>query len=125
AIVFVLLALVGGTYGVVKYLHAQRHEETDDAQVVSTISPVIPRISGYIQEVRVTDNDIVHKGDTLVVLDNRDFLIELAQAEALLQSAKSNVAAAGAGAAVADSNISTSEVNIGTVEAQIESAKID
>lgn len=125
ALVFIVLILIGGTYGIIKYLHAQHHEETDDAQVVSVISPVIPRISGYIREVRVKDNEQVRAGDTLVVLDNRDFKIKLAQAEAMLESAKSNVVAAGAGVAVAQANINTSEVNIGTVEAQIESAKID
>ena len=30
--------------------------ETDDAQIAANISPVIPRISGYVKEVRVTDN---------------------------------------------------------------------
>ena len=122
ALVFIALILVAGTYGAVKYFHAQHHEETDDAQVVSTISPVIPRVSGYIQEVRVTDNQQVHQGDTLVVLDNRDAQVQLAQAEALLESAKSNVVAAGAGEAVAQANSNTSEVAIGTVEAQIESS---
>lgn len=125
AIIFIVLILVAGTYGVIKYMHAQHHEETDDAQIVSTISPVIPRVSGYIQEVRVKDNQIVHKGDTLVVLDNRDFKINLAQATAMLESAKSNVAAAGAGVAVAEANISTTEVSVQTIEAQIESAKVD
>ncbi|QNL51464.1 HlyD family secretion protein [Olivibacter sp. SDN3] len=125
AIVFALLILIGGTYGVIKYLHAQQHEETDDAQVVSTISPVIPRVSGYIKDVRVKDNQQVRKGDTLVILDNRDFMVSLAQAEAGLASAKSNAHVAGAGIQVAQANIHTSEVNIGTVEAQIESAKVN
>jgi len=125
AIVFVVLILVGGIYGVIKFIHAQRHEETDDAQIVSTISPVIPRVAGYIQEVRVQDNQIVHKGDTLVILDNRDFQVRLAQAEALLASAKSNVDVAGAGIAVAQANIDASETNINTADAQIESAKVD
>ena len=125
AIVFILLILVGGTYGVIKYLHAQKHEETDDAQIVSTISPVIPRVAGFIKEVRVQDNQLVHKGDTLVVLDNRDYMITLAQAEAGLASATSNANIAGAGIQVAQANINTSEVNVGTVDAQIESAKIN
>ncbi|WP_134089421.1 HlyD family secretion protein [Olivibacter sp. XZL3] len=125
AIVFVLLVLVGGTYGVIKYLHSQKHEETDDAQIVSTISPVIPRVSGYIKEVRVSDNQLVHKGDTLVILDDRDYQIGLAQAEAALASAESNAHVAGAGIQVAQANISTSQVNVNTVEAQIESAKIN
>jgi len=125
AIVFILLILVGGTYGVIKYLHGQKHEETDDAQIVSTISPVIPRVAGYIKEVRVTDNQFVHKGDTLVILDDRDYQVTLAQAAAILATAKSNAGVAGAGVQVAQANIGTSQVNVNTVEAQIESAKIN
>ena len=125
AIVFIALILVGGTYGIIKYLHAQKHEETDDAQIVSTISPVIPRVAGYIQEVRVQDHQTVHKGDTLVILDNRDFQVRLAQAEAMLASAQSNVNVAGAGIEVAQANIDASETSIETVDAQIEAAKVD
>lgn len=125
AIVFIVLILVGGTYGIIKYLHAQKHEETDDAQIVSTISPVIPRVPGYIKEVRVKDNQIVHEGDTLVVLDDRDYRVALDQAKAALSSAKSNANVAGAGIDVAQANISASQVNVNTVQAQIESAKVN
>lgn len=125
AIVFILLILVGGTYGIIKYFHAQKHEETDDAQIVSTISPVIPRVPGYIKEVRVRDNQIVHKGDTLLILDDRDYQVALTQAEAALASAKSSATVAGAGIGVAQANVSTSEVNVNTVQAQIESAKVN
>ena len=125
AYVFIALILLAGIFGGIKLMHAQHHEETDDAQIVSTISPVIPRVSGYIQEVRIHDNQLVHQGDTLLILDNRDFKINLAQATALLESAKSNVEAAGAGVAVAQANISTTEVSVNTIDAQIESAKVD
>jgi len=125
AIVFILLIVIGTVYGVIKYLHAQKHEETDDAQIVSTISPVIPRVSGYIKEVRVKDNQIVHKGDTLIILDDRDFQIALDQAEAGLTSARSNVHVAGAGIAVAQANERASRVSVSTVEAQIEAAKVN
>lgn len=125
AIVFGLLVLVGGTYGVIKYMHAQKHEETDDAQVESLISPVIPRVAGYIKEVRVTDNQIVKKGDTLVILDDRDFTIKVEEAEAALASAQSNASVAGAGIPVVNANVYSSESNISTVDAQIEAAKVN
>ena len=73
---------------------AQHHEETDDAQVEANISPVIPRISGYVTQVRVKDNQQVKKGDTLLVLDDRDLKIKLQQAEAALATAQSNLGAA-------------------------------
>ncbi|KAA5536481.1 HlyD family secretion protein [Taibaiella lutea] len=125
AIVFGALVLVGGTYGTVKYIHGQKHEETDDAQIESLISPVIPRVAGYIKEVRVIDNQMVKKGDTLVILDDKDFVIKLEEAEAALSAAQSNASVAGAGIPVVNANVSSAESNINTVDAQIEAAKVN
>jgi membrane fusion protein (multidrug efflux system) len=84
-----------------EYQYSQSHEETDDAQIAADISPVISKISGYIAEVKVKDNQFVKKGDTLVVLDNRDQTMALEQAEAALGTAQSNVASAQAGSEAA------------------------
>ncbi len=108
-----------------KYTYALHHEETDDAQVQADISPVIPRVSGYVKEVRVKDNQFVHKGDTLLVLDDRDLKIRVDQAEAALGTAKSNVQAARANTNAARSGIASSRAGISTVDAQIEAAKIN
>lgn len=124
-IVFGLLILVGGTYGTIKYLHSQKHEETDDAQVESLISPVIPRVSGYIKEIRVKDNQMVKKGDTLIILDDRDFAIKVEEAEAALAAASGNASVAGAGIPVVNANLNSAESNISTVDAQIEAAKVN
>jgi len=124
AIALVVLVLVGGTFGVTKYIHAQHHEETDDAQIDANISPVIPRIAGYITEVRVIDNQRVKKGDTLLVLDNRAEAIQVEQAQAMLDAAKSNLGVAQANTAYSKVNVSSVEANISTADAQIEAAKV-
>src|SRR5664279_1772252 len=93
-IILIAMVMLGGWFGITKYTYAQHHEDTDDAQVQADISPVIPRVSGYIKEVRVKDNQTVHKGDTLLVLDDRDYKLNLDRAEAALATAKSNVNAA-------------------------------
>ncbi|GAA4443597.1 HlyD family secretion protein [Ravibacter arvi] len=124
ALVFGLLVLVGGTFGWIKYRHAQHHEETDDAQVESNISPVIPRVSGYIREVRVSDNQLVKKGDTLLIIDDRDLKIRVLEAQAALSAAENNVSVANAGLPVVRANVSTSESAINTIDAQIEAAKV-
>lgn len=124
-IVLILLVVVGGGFGISKYLHAQGHEETDDAQVEANINPVIPKVPGFVTEVRVKDNQIVKKGDTLLVLDDRDFKIKLAQAEAALAAAESNLTIAKASTNASVANIATSAAAIGAVDAQIESAKVN
>lgn len=124
-IILVLLVILGGWFGISKYVHAQHHEETDDAQIEANISPVIPRISGYVAEVRVADNQRIQKGDTLLVLDNRDLKLKVEQAEAALATAQSNLSAAQSTTNAATKNIATSQASIGTINAQIEAAKIN
>lgn len=123
-IILAILVVGGGWFGISKYRHSLHHEETDDAQVGADISPVIPRISGYVAEIKVDDNQWVKKGDTLLVLDNRDFIIKLEQAEAALATSESNLESARATTNASRANIATSAASIGTIDAQIEAAKV-
>jgi membrane fusion protein, multidrug efflux system len=123
-IVLALLVIGGGWFGISKYIHGLHHEETDDAQVSADISPVIPRISGYVTDVKVRDNQWVKRGDTLLVLDNRDYAIRLEQAEAALATSQSSLNSAKATTNAAKANIATSQASIGMIDAQIEAAKV-
>ncbi len=123
-IVLGLLVIGGGWFGISKYRHSLHHEETDDAQVSADISPVIPRIPGYVADVRVKDNQWVRKGDTLLVLDNRDYAIRLEQAEAALATSQSNLNSARASTNAARANIATSKASLGMIDAQIDAAKV-
>ncbi|MEO5908189.1 MAG: HlyD family secretion protein [Ginsengibacter sp.] len=124
-IILIIMILLGGWFGISKYTHAQHHEETDDAQIEADIIPVIPRVSGYVKEIRVKDNQTVRKGDTLIIIDNRDYQIAVMQSEAALATAKSNVAASRANTAAARSGIATSRQGVATIDAQIEEAKVN
>jgi membrane fusion protein (multidrug efflux system) len=124
-VVLILLVLAGGTFGINKYLHSLRHEETDDAQIEANINPVIPKISGYVTEVRVKDNQLVKKGDTLLVLDDRDLKLKVEQAEAALITAQSNLTSAQASTNASQANIATSQAAIGAIDAQIEAAQVN
>ena len=123
-IILIVMIILGGWFGISKYTYALHHEETDDAQVEADISPVIPRVSGYVNEVRVKDNQLVRKGDTLLVLDGRDYKLNLDRAEAALVTAKSNVDAARATTTAARSGIESSKAGVSTVDAQIAAAQI-
>src|ERR1700704_5202430 len=93
-IVLALLVIGGSWFGISKYQHGLHHEDTDDAQVSGDISPVIPRVPGYVTDLKVSDNQHVKKGDTLLILDNRDYVIKVEQAEAALQIAQSSLSSA-------------------------------
>jgi membrane fusion protein (multidrug efflux system) len=124
-IILGLLVVAGAWFGISKYNYGLHHEDTDDAQVSADISPVIPRVAGYVMDARVKDNQRVKKGDTLLVLDNRDYVIKVEQAEAALQIAQTNLGNAKAVTSAARANIATSQASVGTVDAQIEAAKVN
>ncbi|HLX93684.1 MAG TPA: HlyD family secretion protein, partial [Puia sp.] len=112
------LVLVGALIFTLKeYLYYQNHETTDDAQIDADISPVVSRVSGYVTQIRFKDNQHVRAGDTLVVLDDKDFLIKLEQAEAALGSARQSVN-------VSQSNVVEAKTGITTAEANVEAAKV-
>jgi membrane fusion protein (multidrug efflux system) len=123
-IILALLVIGGGTWGYTKYNHGLHHEETDDAQVDANISPVIPRVSGYVTDIKVKDNQTVKKGDTLIVLDNRDQMIKLEQARAAYAGSENNLTFANATTTASAASGITYQANVSVVEAQIEEAKV-
>ncbi|MFI5263650.1 MAG: HlyD family secretion protein [Candidatus Kapaibacterium sp.] len=111
------VVLLGGAgFGINEVTYYDRHVDTEDAHIDADISPVIVRIGGYIDSVRFVDNQRVSKGDTLVILDGRDYRVKLEQAEAGLTSSNSSVT-------VGEANIMTAEANIGAASADVEAAK--
>src|SRR5574338_1452898 len=124
-IILIILILGGGWFGFSKYQYSLHHEETDDAQVSADILPVIPHVSGYIKEVLVNDNQQVKKGDTLLILDDRDYKVKLEEAEAALEIAKANLQNAKAMANASKANIATSAASVVTIDSQIAAAKIN
>src|SRR3989442_13953400 len=67
-----LLGLIG--LGAKKWWFARSHVSTDNAQVDGHIIPILPKVGGFVAEVRVQENQNVKAGDTLVVLVERDLL---------------------------------------------------
>ena len=113
-----VLALAAGiVLGVRHWRYYVAHEETDDAQVEGHISPVLPRVSGYVARVLVGDNQHVDAGQALVEVDPRELDLKAAQSEAALQNAlaeqrtaEASLSGARASAATAAANVETSLV---------------
>lgn len=116
-IILVLAILLVGTYAVSKYSYSMHHEDTNDAQIDNDVNPVLSRVSGYVNEIRFEDNQLVNKGDTLVLLDDRDLKIKVAQAEAALENAR-------AGVSVAEANVNSAIANFETAKSSSESSRI-
>lgn len=123
-LIFAILIIAGLTYGIVKYIHSLSHEGTDDAQIEKNMNPIIPRVTGYITKVYVSDNSFVKKGDTLFTIDNKDYIIKVADARAALAAAEGTYAATKADIGSAQASVSVSESNVQAAGGNIETAKI-
>jgi membrane fusion protein (multidrug efflux system) len=114
-----LLILVGAGFlfwGIYTYFDLGNNLYTNDAHIEEYINPVNTRIPGYIKEVRFDEHQNVKKGDTLVIMDDREYKIQLEQAEAAYM-------AAGASKTVTASSVSTVQSGLNTTDANIEAAK--
>jgi multidrug resistance efflux pump len=63
---------------------------TRDGTVRAYVVTMAPQVAGYIVELPVADNQFVHKGDLLLVIDPTDFKIAVSLAEAAVQQAQVN-----------------------------------
>lgn len=108
-----------------RFVHWGRMEYTDDAQVWRHITPINARVGGFIKEVRFTDYQHVRKGDTLVVIEDAEFRLALAQAEARLRSSKSGSSAVSAGMNTTASNVRAASAGIEEARVQMENAHKD
>ncbi len=91
---------------------------TDNAQVRRQIVPVNVRVQGYIKEIRFDEYTFVHEGDTLIIIDDSEYRLRLAQAKAELQNAVT-------GKSAMHTVISTTNNNIGVNEASITGTKVE
>ncbi|MES3041757.1 MAG: HlyD family secretion protein [Pseudomonadota bacterium] len=98
-IVLAVLAMAGAAYLGHAVWFGAHYVETDNAQIGSDIAPISSRISGFVVDVPVRENQVVKKGDLLVTLDDRDAQARLAQAEADLASAMTLTGSQGQAAA--------------------------
>jgi len=69
-------------------LHAGSYEDTNDAQVESYINPVSARAGGFIREVLFDEHQRIEQGDTLVILDNREYIQKVKEAESVLEDTR-------------------------------------
>lgn len=78
------LALLGAGawYGYDYWTDGRFMISTDDAYVQADTAFISPKISGYVDQVKVTENQQVKAGDPLLIVDDGDYKIAVAQAEA-------------------------------------------
>lgn len=83
-----VVAVAVVAFGIQRWMYAATHETTNDAFVGGHLVPVLAKVGGFVDELRVTENQHVEKGEVLVTLDERELRQALARAEAELALAR-------------------------------------
>lgn len=120
----VALLLVGLGYVFSRFVHTGG-EWTDNATVRQHITPVNSRVPGFIREIRFDEYQRVHKGDTLVIIEDAEFRLAVAQAEAGLANAMAGQKATSAGIATTSNAVKINEATITEVRVNMENAARD
>lgn len=95
------------------------YEITNDAFIDQYVAPVNVRVSGYIKEVRFREHQFVREGDTLLVLDDREYLIRQKEANASLIDAVGSKDIISTGIETSYNMIAGQEANIVEAKARL------
>ncbi|MFP3596732.1 HlyD family secretion protein [Chryseobacterium sp. SIMBA_029] len=122
--IIVFLVIGFGLFWLIReYFHIGDKTYTEAAQVEEFINPINTRVSAYIKEIRFIEHQQVKKGDTLVVLDDRELLTQLGQAEAAYQNALAQRSATSSSVNTVSNNVSVMESNIAGAKARLWNAE--
>jgi len=110
----ILVALA--VWGISTLFELRRYEETNDAQVEEYINPITSRVTGYISRINYEENQDVKKGDTLLVIDDSEYVLQEQEASAALTNARAQIQ-------VLESNVTTNTKTAEGTQAQIAAAK--
>ena len=127
ALAFAMVALLGGAawYGNDWWSNGRFVESTDDAYVGGNITALAPHVSGFIEQVLVTDNQRVHAGQIVIRLDKRDFQTALDHANATVSARQASLDGLRAQSVLQQSTIRQLEAETVTKAAQMTFAELD
>lgn len=123
--ILVIVLVAGAIFGIREYIYYQHYDTTDDAQVDGDISPVVARVGGYVKDILFRDNQHVDAGDTLVILDDRDYRIKLEQAQAALKAVKAEVGVSQSQVGATRANVPPAQANVAALQAKVWKAEQD
>jgi membrane fusion protein (multidrug efflux system) len=119
-------ALVGlGFYGDHWWTAGRFIEETDDAYVGGDVTVIGPKVGGYIAELLVTDNQLVHAGDLLARIDDRDYRVALLKTEGAVAAEQALLANLDATAQLQQALIAQARASIDATQAEMTRAQAD
>lgn len=121
--VLIILAAIG--WGLLSYLQLNNSVFTEDAQIDGHINPVSTKVTGYIKDIRFQEHQTVHKGDTLVILENDEYKIQVENALAALADAKAGNSVVQTEVEIARNSQNIAEANIEELKPRLENAEVN
>lgn len=107
-----LMIAAAGYYAHAYWTVGRFQVETDDAYVKADSSAMAPKVSGYLTDVLVADNEVVTKGQKLAIIHDRDYRAALDQANADVMAAGASLDAARAALDIQKSNIAGAQATL-------------
>ncbi len=120
--VIIALILIGSGWIASIFIHPGV-EFTNNAQINRDIVPVSSRVQGFIQDIRFDDFQYVEKGDTLVLIEDSEYQLRLAQAEANYRNSMVGKNVTGTSVSAANNNLYVTDAGINEVEIQLYNAQ--
>lgn len=116
--------LLGGAYWTFTSLsYSSSHESTDNAMIDGHVLPVLAKVGGFVTAVPVRENDRVASNAPLVTIDDREYKVRVAQAQADLAAAQAAVGGRGAGTGQAQAMVETASAQTAVQNANIDAAR--
>lgn len=123
--ILTVIFILGGIVWIASIFIHIGGEYTDNAQVRQNIVPISARVQGFVKEIRFEDFQQVHKGDTLLLIEDSEYRLRLAQAKADYKNALVGKTAMETGISTIQNNISVTDAGMQEVEILMKNAEAD
>ena len=117
------LILIAGIAALGLFRQYTKQPWTRDGQVRADIIKVAPRVSGYVVQVAVSDNQQVNKGELLFAIDPSDYQLDLRHAQVSLDQAREEVEALEAAVRAAEAMVEQSNASVNSAQGEIDAAQ--
>ncbi|MDE1146015.1 MAG: HlyD family secretion protein [Azospirillaceae bacterium] len=123
--VILAIGTAAAVYGYDWWTSGRFIESTDDAYVGGDVTVIAPKVSGFIGQVAVTDNQVVHAGDLLLKLDDRDYRAALARATAAVEAQEATLANLDAQRRLQEAVINQAAAGVAAAKAETDRTRSD
>lgn len=114
-----------GWLGFAWFQERQHYESTDNAYLKANSVLITPKVSGYISDLRIDDNQAVKKGEIVAIIDAKDYQAKVDLAQAKVSEAQASIAHLHATKNTQHANVDTANAAVSEVQARRQTIEKD